>query len=196
MKNTMQNILYSTLLLLSIAHFSIGAMIVSKEDSAINYTWITSGDLAEEREVMVNAFKKMYAPLSKEELPIDNLDTFLNGAFDDEVKDLANPQTGVSMLCAKKDDKTIGFISCNEESANVIYIRQMAVSPEFWGQGIGKKLVAGIQKKFPVAKKLVLMTRIVNRGAIAFYTALGFKKTDYLHAGLNPERYVGYEYIV
>ncbi len=76
-----------SLALLASLQSSLLGMNAAKED--VVYTWIDSGKLEEERQVFLKAFKKIYQPLTKEELPIDNLDVFLNNAFDSEVEDLS-----------------------------------------------------------------------------------------------------------
>ncbi len=183
-----------SLALLASLQSSLLGMNAAKED--VVYTWIDSGKLEEERQVFLKAFKKIYQPLTKEELPIDNLDVFLNNAFDCEVEDLSSKTTKVHFVSAVKNGKVVGFASFNLEGNDAIYIRQMSVDPDYWKLGIGKALISKGREVLPQARKYVLMTRIVNATAIGFYKALGFKQTTYLHDGIDPKRYVGYEFII
>ena len=121
---------------------------------------------------------------------------FLNKAFDCEVEDLNGETTKVYFLSAVKNGKVVGFASFNQEGNDAIYVRQMSVDPDYWRQGIAKALVFKAQEVLPQARKYVLMTRLVNTTAIGFYKALGFTQTSYLHDGLDPKLYVGYEYTI
>ena len=184
--------LISLLVLASIQSSLFAA--VANDD--VVYTWIESGKLEEERQVFLKAFKKIYQPLTKEELPIDNVEVFLNKVFDSEVEDLNSKTTKVHFLSAVKNGKVVGFASFNLEGNDAIYLRLMSVDPDYARQGIGKALVFKAREVLPQARKYVLMTRLVNTTAIGFYKALGFAQTTYLHDGLDPKRYVGYEYMI
>ncbi len=175
---------------------SIPCSVLMAAQDEVEYTWVASGKLAEERQVFLKAFKKAYELLTLEQLGVDNLDAFLNGVFDDEVNDLANKALKVCFVTARKKGKVVGFASFNLEGNDTIYVRLMAVDQDYWRQGIGKALIFKAREVIPQARKYILMTRQVNTTAIEFYKKLGFKETTYLHAGLDPKKYVGYEYTI
>ncbi len=171
------------------------SVLVAAQDDVV-YTWVESGKLEEERQVFLKALKKNFEHLTLEQLGVDNLEAFLNRAFDDEVNDLANKSLKVRFVTARKKGKVVGFASFNLEGNDTIYVRQMSVDPDHWKQGIGKALIYKAREVFSQARTYVLMTRHVNTNAINFYKKLGFKETTYLHEGLDPKKYMGYEYTI
>ena len=82
-----------------------------------------------------------------------------------------------------------------------MYVRDLAVLPEFWGRKIGENLLFTALSLFDRDVKTIrLLTRAINKSARGFYTEnLGFEicKDEDLSAEIPQERrhlYVGYAY--
>jgi ribosomal protein S18 acetylase RimI-like enzyme len=157
--------------------------------------WISSTqELEKARTAFLKAFSNIYKDIPLEVLRIKNMNDFLNEAFNDEIADMHNSKQKVYYVLAKVDNKVIGFASFNEtEKKGEVYIRQLAVDPEFARKGTGSKLVFSIKEQVPHMNRFVLVTRKVNQCAQQFYKKIGFKVSDYIHEGLSPERYMGLE---
>lgn len=83
------------------------------------------------------------------------------------------------LFVAHKDDQLAGwalFKKIDEENA---ILEIICISPKFWRQGIGKKLVFAICDLYPSICHLSLITRKINPISPQFYETLGFKKTDF-----------------
>ncbi|MCF0149001.1 MAG: GNAT family N-acetyltransferase [Clostridium sp.] len=85
-----------------------------------------------------------------------------------------------SAVVYEETDNQIVGISCvgiYGEENKILWIREIAVKPEFQGMGIGRKL---IEKAFTYglkhgAKKSFLMADEINYNALHLYKAMGFK---------------------
>ena len=156
--------------------------------------WITQGDLAAERELFIKSFAQAYKDFTEQDLEIScTKDEFLENSFKDDREALKNGED-VYVVSIKEGDKVVGFASFDGiNDVGEVYIRLLAVDPDYWYQGIGKQLVFAINQKISGIKKYVLVTRRINEMARKFYFKLGFKESDYIHEGLDPKKYVGYE---
>ena len=194
----MQKLYISTLfiVLVTVAFlgFATNFDAVSKKNQAVVLEWVTKGNLQAEEAVFAKSFAHAYKDIPLEVLKVTDMNVFLKAAFEDEYLDLNNPSKQMYCVDAKKDGEVIGFITFeNTQQPNEVYIRQLAVDPSLWGQGVGTTLMSAIFEKLPDTKRIVLVTRKVNTVAQNFYKKLGFKVSEYIHEGLSPERYMGFE---
>jgi len=74
-----------------------------------------------------------------------------------------------------KDSKKIGLVDCEKTKGN-LYIHNLQVNKEFWGQGIGKTIMEYVDNlaKIMKCKKIVFRVSQNNKRAITFYANLGF----------------------
>lgn len=166
---------------------------VTKKGIAIQLRQVMpTEDLQQEEKLFIDSFSQAYKDIPLSLLGITHLTDFLQAAFADERIDLKSGKD-FFIVDACVAGYLAGFISFEQQADNVVYIRQLAVHPDFKGQGIGKVLVQICAEQFPTAHKIVLATRRVNQEALAFYKALHFHETQQVPHGLNPERYVGLE---
>ena len=150
--------------------------------------------LSAEKKVFIDAFSEAYKDIPLDVLKVENLQQFLNAAFEDEENDFASKQANTLFISAKDEkDRVVGFVSFDNNSDHV-YIRSLSVDPEFQGYGLGKALVFCFSNVFKNCRRLKLVTRKANSCARLFYTKIGFIESAYIHQGLSPERYIGYEY--
>ena len=83
------------------------------------------------------------------------------------------------LFIAKKDDQLAGWALFKKIDNQNAILEILCISPHFWRQGIGKKLVFAICDAYPSISHISLMTREINPISPQFYEALGFKKTDF-----------------
>lgn len=153
-----------------------------------------NGNLNAEKKVFIDSFSEAYKNIPLDVLKVESLPKFLNAAFEEEENDFASKKANTVFISAKNENaKVVGFVSFANNSDHV-YIRSLAVDPEFRGCGLGKALVFCVLNVFKNCRCLKLMTRKVNSLARCFYTKIGFSESAYIHQGITPERYIGYEY--
>lgn len=77
------------------------------------------------------------------------------------------------VLKAVLDDKIVGSVRASQ-SEDLCHINKLVVLPEYQKQGIGSKLLAGIEKCFPNAKIFNLETGLKSENNIRLYTKFGY----------------------
>jgi ribosomal protein S18 acetylase RimI-like enzyme len=77
-------------------------------------------------------------------------------------------------LACFRDGELVGCLSLVEESARV-HMRQVAVLPQYQGQGIGRTLVE-FAERFARGKGFALMVLHARETALPFYEKLGYKR--------------------
>jgi len=178
------------LLLIICCSFSVAQNFLRKD---IDIQWVKGGDLTMAREIFKRAYQKRYKNLPPEKLKINNFATFLESAFDKEERDLrGNPNTHLAL--AYSQNRLVGFVSIDVLGDNKVYLRQLAVSPDLWHQGIEETLVNSILEKEPSLQHILVIVRRANESEKAFYKNLGFQETLYMHEGFDPQDYIGLEY--
>jgi ribosomal protein S18 acetylase RimI-like enzyme len=87
----------------------------------------------------------------------------------------------------------VGYAVFEKIDAETIYIAELALMPEIWRQGLGRKMTFAILDKEPTARRIVLVTERINILSQRFYTSLGFKPSSYRHDGYADEAYCSFE---
>ena len=148
-----------------------------KNEDPVTLQWISDSDLKLEEEVFVRSFLEVYKDFSEEQLQIKrSKEEWLKIGFQKERDAFKKEDGKVLLVSAKKNSKVVGCALFEEtENKGEVYIRELAVAPEYWQQGIGKKLVFSISEKISGIKKYVIVTRRCNARAKNFYAKLGFK---------------------
>ena len=166
-----------------------------KSAESITLQWESDSDWEREEEIFVRSFLEVYKDFSEEQLGVkQDKEEWLRSAFRKKIDAFKKGDGKIFLASVKKGDKVVGFSAFNEtENKGEVNIKQLAVDPEYWRQGIGKKLIFSINKKIDGIQKYVLVTRYINIGARNFYIKLGFKECGYECEGLDPKNYVGYE---
>ena len=101
-----------------------------------------------------------------------------------------NSQLGIF---AKQDEKLVGFALFEKITQEEMYVREHAIDPDYWQEGVGKKLTLSILDKEPTCKKIFLLTERVNKRAQAFYESIGFQPSCYTHEGYSSKKFLAYE---
>ncbi|WP_029269693.1 GNAT family N-acetyltransferase [Flavobacterium sp. KJJ] len=114
--------------------------------------------------------------LSKEQL-----DYMLNLIYSDEALKTQFEKKEQLFYLILDDETTVGFIGIEHNYKNgfVTRIHKIYLLPETQGKGIGKKVIAEIEK-LAFEKKSIALSLNVNRfnNALRFYQKLGFEVTD------------------
>ena len=154
---------------------------------------ISKDNLIKEKELFIETFSEAYKNIPLNVLGVDSLDNFLNAAFEDEEIDFARKKANTLFITAKdKSGKVVGFASFDRNSDH-IYSRQGAVHPSLSRSGLGKNLLFSVLNVFKDCYYLKLVARRVNNVSKNFCSKLGFVESSYIHEGLSPEKYIGYE---
>lgn len=146
------------------------------------------------KSIFVNAFKECYKPFPPstfDQPDFESVVQWLGSTFDDFYRK-ADPNS--YWLTANEENQIIGFLMIEmEQFPKEIYLSFLAVHPRFQRKGAASAMLQAVIQRFPETEKLTLVTRIINRQAIAFYERFGFEKTDYMHEGYSSKAYVGLE---
>jgi len=107
---------------------------------------------------------------------------------------LANPRStildaGGEIFFALVDEQCVGCCALRRISDSEFEVAKMAVTPDFQGAGIGRKLLRAVIEAGRAlgARRLYLETNHILTPAIRLYESMGFRH-------LPPERIVGSEY--
>lgn len=163
----------------------------------------TTTTLDAERSVFLSAFLNRYRSLSGEELRLpakETVEGFLNGAFDKEQDafETSGDDGAQRFYTARvheeegRAETTAGFLSVDlGDGGRDVYLRQMAVSPQWQKRGVGRKLVQFAVGDVGEVRKVTVSVRRSNEDAIRFYCSVGFGEDEHCHDGLDPDLYCG-----
>lgn len=152
------------------------------------------------RAVFVSAFSCQYQSFSSEELgtsPKTKAD-FLVDAFNSCVS--AGPSRRWIELRYKPDthatETTVGFLTYEvSPDSSIIYLSQLAVHPDKWSTGVGRRLVWEMILRLMPDRLLTINGNTRhnhNRRALAFYEQVfRARRTDVPHRGASSSAYVG-----
>lgn len=81
------------------------------------------------------------------------------------------------LVCLRKDGKPIGIGRAVSDQGYVIYIADVIVSPEYQGQGLGRKIMEELMTRIKATLKpgyKVMVTLMAAKGKEEFYNKFGF----------------------
>lgn len=162
------------------------------------------------REGFIDSFGDAYKDVSLETLKVENKETFLYNAFQEEFDDFG--QEGVYQIAVEDiSGNLVAYFSFNNIDQRIknnhqareefkdfpeksAYIRQLYVAPSFQKRGIGSLLVNKvIYDFFPSLEHIYVATRRINEPARKLYESCVFKESDKNLHGLPQERYMSFE---
>ncbi len=85
---------------------------------------------------------------------------------------------GPAFLLLERDGLPLATALARQGSDGVVDLHRLYVSPEAQGSGLGTRLLAEIDRRFPKASETRLEVEPRNAAAIAFYAANGFRAVD------------------
>lgn len=151
----------------------------------IIFTWLVYLTTLQQQEIK-EVFIKAFLPQKRE--PLEAYHAYFEKGF------IPRFEKGNLVNAAYSDDKMVGFAIFEKWDDQSYYLAEMAVIPEFQGQGIGKKLVFSILEKDPSINRILLVTEVKNVWSQAFYNKIGFIPSSFKHPDY-PENFIGFEYI-
>jgi ribosomal protein S18 acetylase RimI-like enzyme len=169
-------------------------LVTGKDGSQITLS-ICKDNLDKEREVFNKSFTQAYKGTDIEKMVLEQyktLEDFLSLIFDGEDKDFRDHKKDTLFISAKNNDgNIIGYVAFDKNPDHV-YIRPLAVDPEFQHSGIGYWLMWSFLNTWKDCTSVKLETRKLNFRAIAFYKKLGFDFSQ-THGPHDPNVYVELE---
>ncbi len=87
-------------------------------------------------------------------------------------------------IIAKEDETVIGIGRLQFNSKNEAQIRYMAIEPEYERQGIGKQIVAALEKQARDKNRTTIILD-AREPAVGFYEELGYLKKEKTHLLFN-----------
>lgn len=121
---------------------------------------------------------------------------FISNTFDREFSEL-DKKKNISIYIAKtkKSNEIIGIIIL-EHNPSYLYIRHMAIAPNYQGRCIGKGLIRYIIKNNLDSNKILVDTRKINTKASSFYKSIGFKLLyEPVNKKLSKDKYQGFSIV-
>lgn len=164
------------------------------EAEGYSFQWDREEDFQKASEVFFESFKAAYRDVSPEQLGSENIEAFLQEVVQEELELQQKASDTVHWLIVKKDDDVVGLFILELNQYPLVYGRQMAIKPEYTRKGIGKLIANVVIQNLPHAERFAIITRVFNQPSICFFKSLGFKQSEYMHEGYDPNKYVGYEY--
>jgi ribosomal protein S18 acetylase RimI-like enzyme len=193
MNKTLSKLLFACIVLFHFNAFASWEFIDKDGDVLIFDLASPSSDLKQEEDLFVESFMAGYGDYSPMMLGVQNKSSFLHGAFDDVREDVLKGEGFI--VTAKNGNEVIGMMEFKMTGQpGQIYIAQLAVSPKYWGKGIGKELVFSVPKLVDGVEQLVAIGRRINARGKGFFYHIGFTECKYMHPGYDPVKYIGFEY--
>lgn len=79
------------------------------------------------------------------------------------------------VLAARKDGALVGALRAVGDGHSILYVQDLLVLPAFQRQGIGRRLLAELEARYPHVYQTVLLTDDTP-ASVAFYEACGFTR--------------------
>ncbi len=158
-------------------------------ENGVEYVWDRKELYEEGLGVYLAAFRTLYT-----ELGVENRESHFRETMKHELELVEAHPNEIHWLLALKDEKVVGISIVELFTYPDLYVRELAVLPEYQMRGIGKALTFAPLKDLPDLRKISIVTRKINVPAITFYTVLGFTVSDFTHSGYDPNRYIGMEW--
>ena len=81
------------------------------------------------------------------------------------------------VLGAFDEGKLVGFVRCIGDEEYIVYVQDLIVLPEHRRQGIGRRLMEEVLKRYEKVRQFVLITDEDDEVSNAFYKAIGLSDT-------------------
>lgn len=106
-----------------------------------------------------------------------------------EVEAVAEGSVSANVLVARDGERVVGFAVSSTGFLLGEYLRVIAVDPEYRREGVGRMLIAELERRaFERAPNVYLCVSDFNAGARAFYASLGYEEVGLLRDLLLPGR--------
>ncbi|WP_316359370.1 GNAT family N-acetyltransferase [Candidatus Neptunichlamydia sp. REUL1] len=160
-----------------------------------SFQWDHKEDFHLIDDLFIQSFKYAYDSFIPGELGLESVETFLQGVIADEQELWNNERESIHWLIIKNTEEVIGLLILELKEFPKVYVRQMAISPNYMRLGIGRMAANIVLKNLPGVERIVAVTRVLNKTSQCFLEELGFIPTEDIHDGFDSNKYVGYELI-
>ena len=100
-------------------------------------------------------------------------------AYLDDVEKLKRSfENSIYVLGAFDDGLLAGFIRCVGDGENIVFIQDLIVDPNYYRQGIGKKLYTLASNHFKDVRTFLLITDADDTRSNSFYKAIGMVENN------------------
>lgn len=82
------------------------------------------------------------------------------------------------MITAWQGETLAGLAIFEEQDPETVYLAEVMIDPQFWGQGLGTELIFSILKEKPEVKRITLIAEKANTKTLRFYQSLGFSSQE------------------
>lgn len=189
----MQYILYLFVLLMSLFNTIFPGYTWQSQDKhnqTLTFEVVAHKNLQQEKDLFVFTYRERY----KDRIPLEDFEKIPKW-FEKIENHIANPNQNTFLITVKRNNDLCGLNFCTLLPNNSVEIRELIIHPAYQGTGIGKQLLFSILMLAPSVTRIVLKSRKQNIEAHAFYTHLGFRKTNNLEIKI-PEYSIGFEYLM
>lgn len=139
------------------------------------------GDVGDVRAVARASWHAAHAPL----IGAETVEEFLAEFYDPASIEERIARDDAALLVASEDDDIVGFglVGPDPDASTTHVLSQLYVHPERWGEGIGSRLLAGLETwvRDRGGSAIELNVMSGNDRAIAFYEAAGFAYEETEH---------------
>lgn len=164
-----------------------------RQDRTIETQWNDLETLKQCKSLFVEAFSHIYQYIPLEILGIQDLNIFLETAFDDDFQEMG-VNSNFEVITATHEGLPVAFLTIDKTNyPDEVYLSQQATQFDYQRNGIGSELVKLAKERYPGVQKFVVITRIINSGSMAFFQKSGFKYSQYMHPSYNPNKYIGFD---
>jgi ribosomal protein S18 acetylase RimI-like enzyme len=186
----MKKYLLIAICFVSLNSFGYAAEFKNFTSNGVEYVWDEEESYEAGLAVYLAAFRKLYA-----ELQVEKSEEHFKEAMKHEMELAHDHSDYIHWVIAKKEGQIIGVGMFEFLNYPEVYVREIAVLPEFQRQGIGTQLTFAPLRSDSDIQKITLVTRHVNKPAVEFYKALGFDLSAYMHPEYDPAKYCGMEWV-
>ena len=158
---------------------------------------MTPEDESEMKGLFIRAFLAMYRASQahqnfldeeiRERLAVEDFDNVI-------LPDLRKDKSQL-YLTAKLKNQLVGYALFQLLDEKTVFLVEMAVAPEYWGNGLGTKMTFSILEQWRSLTKMVLLTEKYNKIAQRFYESKGFRPSPFCKEGFSSERFRAYEIV-
>jgi GNAT superfamily N-acetyltransferase len=151
----------------------------------------TQDDIPAIQRVARTSWREAYGEFMAEEL----IDQMLSYGYSEDFLDEALTDTVVTMFVAEVNDDVVGYVSCEPPTEGDIGQVSIYVSPDYWGDGMGVRLLERAEDYLESKGATTLRDTVLaaNEVGNAFY-AKHFEQTDQTTVEMGDEEFAANVY--
>ncbi len=136
-----------------------------------------------------DAFEKGYRDSNHQ---IKNLKEHVGKVAKEDLSEMSSENKIFSYYVLNKDQKAIGWLSCEMKEVGILYIRQAAVAPQYQDGKVFKSLLLkALENHKP--KRVWFLTRVFNTTTIRMAKYYGLEKSDRSDPNWPSPHFIAFE---